>query len=95
MKDGDNMSTSDIWELVEGRMLELRILTEANWKNSEWELAALGERVLKTVDQSRIQSEAMHANAQDLQISMNTLAAHLKYQAIFADQARDTNPPPA
>jgi hypothetical protein len=93
MKDGDKMSTSDIWELVEGRMLELRILTDANWKNSEWELAALGERVLKTVDQSRIQSEALHARAQDLQISMNTLEAHLKYAAIFENQKPDPNPP--
>ncbi len=87
------MSASDIWELVEGRMLELRILTDGNWKNSEWELAALGERVLRSVEESRVQSQALHERAQDLQISINTYEQHMQYKAIFGDQNpnADTN----
>jgi len=37
----EEMIRSDTWDLIQGKMLELRILTNANWKNSEWELAAL------------------------------------------------------
>ena len=52
------MNGSDTWKLVQEKQVELRRLTEANWKNGEYELAALGERTLRTVEQS---AEAVNA----------------------------------
>ncbi len=46
------MNRSDTWKLVQEKQLELRRLTEMNWNNGEYELAALGERTLRTVEQS-------------------------------------------
>ncbi len=59
-----NMNANKIntWELIERKMLELRILTNANWKNQEYELAALGERVLRSVDKSKEESENIRSN---------------------------------
>jgi hypothetical protein len=51
------MNTNDTWHVVERKMLELRILTNANWKNQEYELAALGERVLRSVEMAKSESE--------------------------------------
>ena len=56
------MNTNSTWDTIEGKMLELRILTNANWKNSEWELAALGERVLRSVEAAKAQSESIRFN---------------------------------
>jgi hypothetical protein len=53
------MYTNDNWEIIERKMLELRILTNANWKNQEYELAALGERVLRSAEFARSQSESV------------------------------------
>ena len=50
------------WELIERKMLELRIVTNANWKNREYELAALGERVLRSVEKAKEQSESLFSN---------------------------------
>jgi len=56
------MKTNENWDIIEGKMLELRILTNANWKNSEWEVAALGERVLRTVEIAKAESERMRTD---------------------------------
>jgi hypothetical protein len=55
----NNIDTRDTWDQIEGKLLELRVLTNANWKNSEWELAALGERILRSVEASKAQSESI------------------------------------
>ncbi len=47
------MTTNETWELIEEKMLQLRILTNANWKNGEFELAVLGEKMLRSVQASR------------------------------------------
>jgi hypothetical protein len=77
------MNTKETWDAIEGKMLELRILTNANWKNSEWELAALGERVLRTVEASKAESERMLADADHLQKSIDNLKQEYAYRNIF------------
>jgi hypothetical protein len=77
------MNTNNTWELIEGKMLELRILTNANWKNSEWELAALGERVLRTVEASKAESELMRSDLEHLQKSVENLKQEYAYHKIF------------
>jgi len=77
------MKSSETWDLIEGKMLELRILTNANWKNAEWELAALGERVLRTVEMSKAESEKLRADAENLQQSIDDLKKEWQYRSIF------------
>jgi hypothetical protein len=77
------MTASETWDLIEGKMLELRILTNANWKNSEWELAALGERVLRTVEMSKAESERMRADYSQLQQSIDGLKNEYQFKNIF------------
>lgn len=77
------MNTKETWDMIEGKMLELRILTNANWKNSEWELAALGERVLRTVEASKAESERMLADAERMQKSIENLRQDYAYRNIF------------
>ncbi len=77
------MNTKETWDLIEGKMLELRILTNANWKNSEWEVAALGERVLRTVEMAKAESERMRADAEHLQKSVEELKSEWQFKTIF------------
>jgi hypothetical protein len=77
------MNTKETWELIEGKMLELRILTNANWKNSEWEIAALGERVLRTVEMAKAESERMRADAEHLHQSIEELKSEWQFKTIF------------
>jgi len=51
---------SETWDLVEQKMTELRILTNANWKNGEYELAVLGEKVLRTAELARSTREGLN-----------------------------------
>jgi hypothetical protein len=83
MERRTEMIESNTWDLIEGKMLELRILTNANWKNSEWELAALGERVLRTVEMSKAESAKMHSDYANLQHSIDELQGELKFKKIF------------
>ena len=77
------MKPSEHWDAVEGKMLELRILTNANWKNAEWELAALGERVLRTVEMSKAESEKSRADVEHLEQSIDQLKKEWQYRSIF------------
>jgi hypothetical protein len=72
------MQSNETWEAVEGKMLELRILTDANWKNGEYELAALGERVLRSVEIAKSDSEKMVSDYTYLEGSI----ANLKHQVV-------------
>ena len=64
------MNHEDKWQMVEEKQEELRRLTEEAWKKNEWELAALGERTLRTVERSKAASgvlkEAMQALHQEI-----------------------------
>jgi hypothetical protein len=80
------MKASENWDLIEGKMLELRILTNANWKNSEWELAALGERVLRTVETAKAEAEKTRADVDQLQESIENLKQEWQYRSIFLDK---------
>jgi len=51
------MNASQTWDIVERKMLELRILTNANWKNQEYEMAVLGEKTLRSVELAREYAE--------------------------------------
>lgn len=77
------MSANDTWDLIEGKMLELRILTNANWNHGEYELAALGERVLRTVELSKASSEKMRSDAEQLQKSVDDLKQEWQFKNIF------------
>ena len=50
------------WQLVRVKQEELRRLTEEAWGKGEWELAALGERTLRTVEKSRAASDTLRDN---------------------------------
>lgn len=80
------MKSSETWDLIEGKMLELRILTNANWKNAEWELAALGERVLRTVETSKAESEKIRADFENLEHSIDDLKKEWQYRSIFVGE---------
>jgi hypothetical protein len=88
-----DMMSHETWDLVERKMLELRILTNANWSNSEWELAALGERVLRTVELSRAQSEKLREDAENLQRSLENLKKEWEYRQIFDVEPLTLNSP--
>ena len=77
------MNTNDTWNLIEGKMLELRILTNANWKNQEYEVAALGERVLRTVEMAKAESERMRSDVENLTQSVEELKAEWQFRNIF------------
>jgi len=77
------MNTNDTWNLIEGKMLELRILTNANWKNQEYEVAALGERVLRTVEIAKAESERMRSDMENLTQSVEELKAEWQFRNIF------------
>jgi hypothetical protein len=83
------MKEIDTWKLVESKIDELRLLTDEKWKNSEWELAALGERVIRTVEQSKAESECLRANAQALQDSLKELIQQVQYRDVFQTQNPD------
>ncbi len=51
------IESSDKWLMVEAKLEELRELTEENWEKEEWELAALGQRTIRTVEQSRFSAK--------------------------------------
>ena len=58
---------SDKWQLVKEKQAELNRLTEEAWQKGEWELAALGERTLRTVEQSKSASD----NLRDAMTALN------------------------
>ncbi len=80
------MKASKNWDLIEGKMLELRILTNANWKNSEWELAALGERVLRTVETAKAESEKTRSDIDQLQESIDNLKKEWQYRSVITNE---------
>jgi hypothetical protein len=82
------MKTSETWALVESKMLELRLITDANWNNSEFELAVLGEKVLRTVENSKVESEILRSSAQQLEESMDALKQQAQYNRIFKESAK-------
>ncbi len=77
------MKSSETWDLIEGKMLELRILTNANWKNTEWELAALGERVLRSVETSKAESGKMRLDLEKLEQSIDKLRKEWQYRRVL------------
>jgi hypothetical protein len=56
------MNSNETWELIERKMLELRILTNANWKNQEYELAVMGEKMLRSVQTAKTRCESVRSD---------------------------------
>ena len=67
------IDSRDTWTQVNDKLAELRRLTDEWWANEEWELAALGERTIKTVEQSRSASAELQVNMAGLQRSVRKL----------------------
>jgi len=61
---------SNTWEKVREKQQELRILVDESWKNEEYLLAALGESVLRTVEESSSSAENMRNQAASCQIAI-------------------------
>lgn len=57
---------SDKWQMVEEKVEMLRRLVEENWDKGEWELAVLGEGIIRTVEQSKASAQQMRIRANNL-----------------------------
>lgn len=57
---------SDKWQLVQEKIDELRVLVDNNWRNQEWSLAVLGEKVITTVERSRDSAAEMRCQTAKL-----------------------------
>ncbi len=51
------IKANDTWSEVREKQKELKVLLEESWKNGEYHVAAIGENVLRTVDDSLSASE--------------------------------------
>ncbi len=59
------MKGSDKWQVVQEKLEELQKLVDENWDKGEWELAVLGEKTIRTVEQSKAFAEEMRQRAND------------------------------
>ncbi len=60
------MKGSDKWQVVQEKLEELQKLVDGNWDKGEWELAVLGEKTIRAVEQSKAFAEEMRQRANDL-----------------------------
>jgi hypothetical protein len=58
-------------------------LANANWENSEWEIAAPGERVLRTVELAKAESEKLRVDGEKLDRSIEELRQEWQFKNIF------------
>ena len=73
------MNTKDItWKTVEEKQEELRGITEEAWRKEEWELATLGERTLRTVEQSKAEAEEVKVKVKVLKETIETFKRELE-----------------
>jgi hypothetical protein len=80
------MNTNDNWTVVDRKMLELRILTNANWKRKEYELAVMGEKMLRGLEAARAHCENAALMLQKLPKSVSELRDGNRLQAILEAQ---------
>jgi hypothetical protein len=81
------MNSIDTWDVVERKMLELRILTNANWKRQEYELAVLGEKMLRSLESAKAQAESARAIMERLPESINDLKDGARLKAFLGAPA--------
>ncbi len=55
----DKASTNRNWHLVEQKIEELEKVVQEAWQKSQWELAVLGERTIRTVMESKAAVERL------------------------------------
>ena len=67
------MDTKSTWDLVKEKQEELSKLTEEAWRKGEWELAALGERTMRTAAKSIAASAKMNHAMKSLNHEINRL----------------------
>lgn len=73
MKAEDNT-----WKTIEKKQEELCALTKEAWGKGEWELAALGERTLRTVNQSKAEAEKIKVKVKVLKETIETFRRQLE-----------------
>ncbi len=66
----NNLKTNRKWRMVEEKKEALRKLVEEKWKKEDWELAALGERTLRTVEESKAVIDVLKAKTEALKLQM-------------------------
>ncbi len=66
----NSKKTDDTWRLVEEKKEVLLELVEEKWKNEDWELAALCERTLRTIEQSKETVDILKAKAEALKLQL-------------------------
>jgi hypothetical protein len=81
------MNANANWNVVERKMLELRILTNANWKKGEYELAVLGEKMLRGLEAAKGQTENACSLLERLPVSISELRDPGKLQQFLDSQA--------
>ena len=62
----NSMKVDHTWRMVEEKKEVLRQLVEGWWGEEDWELAALGERTLRAVEQSKAAVEALKVKTETL-----------------------------
>ena len=67
------MNVSDKWQLIKEKQVELSRLTEEAWQKGEWELATLGERTLRTAEQSKSASDNLEKAMTALNLELSKL----------------------
>lgn len=71
------------WLLVEEKMEELRGLIGEKWQNEEWDLAILGERVLRTAMKAKLASDERKQQMKTIQSAVDSLRQ--KYEKLKQD----------
>ncbi|HEY90585.1 MAG TPA: hypothetical protein G4O07_02005 [Dehalococcoidia bacterium] len=66
------MENSNAWPVVVEKMEELRSLTEEQWKTGGWEIAVLGERVLKVTANSKCAAGYLRTQAEAFQATTDS-----------------------
>jgi hypothetical protein len=67
------MNSTNNLDVLERKILELRILTNVNWKNKEYEMAVMGEKLLRSINLARAFSESADDLLDKLPKSINEL----------------------
>jgi hypothetical protein len=81
------MNAIDSVDILERKILELRILTNANWKNQKYEMAVLGEKVLRSITLAKAYTDSSNSILEKLPKSMNELRDENKLLEILETQA--------
>jgi len=81
MQGGVIMITKNpIWDEVKEKQNELKLLLEENWRKGEYHIAAIGEVIVRTIDESIATSENTLKVTQHFQQSISDLESLIQKQ---------------